>query len=753
MVIEVKTDTSQLRPQLEEVRKITSGSPNVVKVTAKMSYDERLATQELNKAIRSAERDAAKARVQVALDAKSVNISPEVAAAARRKLQQEALFNEMRSQRVEDRVSRFEAGRLFSIDAGKVTIAAAGAALLGSQLERSALTLQKLAGDWNALDVSGRIVQIGAAVPFIGEFVRAGQAIRELLVGEQASLDQMTRSLATQNNLWSEQMTAIQGAKRAAEDHLLVIQKIRDSSQVIGMGGEGKTRTEAINTMREQEDELRTKRVQADAVAVSAGATFDTANTKNREQIDRMDEVLRSRFDPDLIAYVQDNRKGKGDRRQAIQAYGERHGQDYGFDADVKEARRAIDELEGLRESYANSRNAATSKARDDAKRAAEVEAETLQKNAKARADLDRQTRERIEANKSTLAVNAPLVATESGEQPRLREPAPAQVSLQRQPEQPRLREPERDSAQVVALKRERDTLVRQIERNKASGADALAMEADTSSLAVINQKIEIAKRKDAADTASAQAAQAEATLRIQRRTYDADLAAFDEATRAKLESIGDLDAKSNEAARRAAQRAVMVAERERNANANVQASFAQAYIARLQYAGHYDDAERERFEESARQRLERAESLTPKEQAAERNAIDADRGLMEQRIRRRRDDSTSSLNARIDSAQARIGGQDQLAGIVSQLSGMASELRDAPAELKGLVGRAQLTELKAMESEILRPRRYAQEWDASREVAGGPTGDKGAEIVSVLRMIQIASETTARNAGVPILQ
>jgi hypothetical protein len=104
--------------------------------------------------------------------------------------------------------------------------------------------------------------------------------------------------------------------------------------------------------------------------------------------------------------------------------------------------------------------------------------------------------------------------------------------------------------------------------------------------------QLEQLRRDKAIDADTAIASKHEATLRINKQNYKADLDAFDAATKAKIDSINDLDGKQNESTRRAAQRQVLVAQqREQIKGANtLMAIGGQAALASLRNRGDEAD-------------------------------------------------------------------------------------------------------------------------------------------------------------------
>jgi hypothetical protein len=227
-----------------------------------------------------------------------------------------------------------------------------------------------------------------------------------------------------------------------------------------------------------------------------------------------------------------------------------------------------------------------------------------------------------------------------------------------------------------------------------------------------------------------------EVGLRKKKEMYAADLAAFDETTRQKVQAIeeaGDKQGAEIEKQRRAAIRGGLVQQQQEQI-ATTNASLAAAgRIAGLRAGHQYRKAELEAFDaETERQRAGVDAANRPAWEASRKDQRDA---LLRTQQEASQDVVTDS-KTRIAQAQAHGTGMDALAGYLGQVAGMKGELRHADVQDQPAIVAAQEAELAGMRDSILHPRRYATEYDFRREAAGGPGGDAQKEQTTILKTI-----------------
>jgi hypothetical protein len=264
-----------------------------------------------------------------------------------------------------------------------------------------------------------------------------------------------------------------------------------------------------------------------------------------------------------------------------------------------------------------------------------------------------------------------------------------------------------------------------------AQNEDALARQAEQH-----ETEAEERKKKRAVDIASAVAATANATLRIQQKNYEADLQAFDEATQEKLMLIDDLAEKQNEATRRAAERSVAVANHEREIAESVAIAKANTSANELRIQRRDYEADKVTFEANAKTKLDAIED--PRLKKAAQDEIDSQRKLMEETHNRQQTDFVLSYQTRIAEAQARGGFHDRVAGEIGGLSGMAAELRAVSPENRGQLIATQRAELQAEQDRILRPRSggRATEVDVHSMAFSDPFSDTKEQDTEILKLI-----------------
>jgi hypothetical protein len=241
-------------------------------------------------------------------------------------------------------------------------------------------------------------------------------------------------------------------------------------------------------------------------------------------------------------------------------------------------------------------------------------------------------------------------------------------------------------------------------------------------------------KKQKAIDTNTAIAATEEATLRTSRRNYEADLSAFDAETKAKLDGIKDLDAKQNESQRRAAARQVLVFHQQQELNDTLATYRTAGAVATLRARRENQAADVKAFDDETKLQADNIDAAKRdgylKSRAEQRAALLSQQG-------QERTNVSESLRTRTDQANASARGYDDLAGLIGVLASQRAERRNItdatdPTELS----RAQRAELQAIQSSILRPRGYLSTTDARSEIAGGPGGQQGDQMLKILELI-----------------
>lgn len=269
------------------------------------------------------------------------------------------------------------------------------------------------------------------------------------------------------------------------------------------------------------------------------------------------------------------------------------------------------------------------------------------------------------------------------------------------------------------------------------------AAQAAKESLTIAQQE-----RITAQDSAHAIAVINEESLRQSKHGYAADLAAFDEATRLKIESLDILEAKKEEQHRRDAQRATLVKQQQEQEASNI-SSFASGGQVALLRAGHNDfDAARQQLADE--RRLGRLDHLKSDE---ERAAYDAETADLQQaqNIGHDEDQQVHAIGFASRTQQAAATGrhEDRLAGVIGEISQMQEKLVSEPDEYRGQEIATQTAELQGLRQSILAPTQYATELERGTEVPGGPTGRGGTEMLDILRIIADYMKQLAQG-GVP---
>jgi hypothetical protein len=276
-----------------------------------------------------------------------------------------------------------------------------------------------------------------------------------------------------------------------------------------------------------------------------------------------------------------------------------------------------------------------------------------------------------------------------------------------------------------------------------AQNEDALARQAEQH-----ETEAEERKKKRAVDSASAVAATSEATLRIQRKNYEADLQAFDNATQAKLALIQDLEERQNESTRRMAERSVIVANHERQINESVAIARANTSANELRIQRRDYEAEKQLFEANAKAKLDAIED--PRLKKAAQDEIDSQRRLMEEVHGRQQADIVLGYQARVAEAQVRGQFHDRTAGMIGALAGMGSELRAVAPENRQQLIATQEAELQSMQDRILKPRSggRATEVDVRAMAFSDPFSDKKQEDTEILKLIASYLKDIKDNGG-----
>ncbi len=241
-------------------------------------------------------------------------------------------------------------------------------------------------------------------------------------------------------------------------------------------------------------------------------------------------------------------------------------------------------------------------------------------------------------------------------------------------------------------------------------------------------------KRRKAIDSETAIASKKEASLRISKNLYQADLAAFDSGAKAKLDSITDVTDKANESTRLQAQRSVLVAQQQEQIALNTSRVTSEARSTTLRVNFEANKAELADFDENTKQILAKTDE---RERKAVTSARAQERSAIVQNQKQNRENLNASLDTRAAQAKAAGNNEGQLAGVIGTISGFKSELRNAQKEDRGKIASTQTAELESIQKQILRPRQYASEFDVGREAVGGAGGETGKEMVDILGLIR----------------
>lgn len=178
-------------------------------------------------------------------------------------------------------------------------------------------------------------------------------------------------------------------------------------------------------------------------------------------------------------------------------------------------------------------------------------------------------------------------------------------------------------------------------------------------------QQVDQRRRRREADTQSVIAAQRQATLRSSQQFYAADLAAFDDATRAKLSLITDLEQRQNEAARSAAQRSILVSEQGKRIASTDMDYIVAGETATLRAQGRNRDAEIVAFDRQTEREREQVDEAN--REAFEKSRQEQRDALIQSQLRERQE-LFGSLRTREQQAVARGQGQDRLAGVIGSI-------------------------------------------------------------------------------------
>jgi hypothetical protein len=780
IAIRVKTDLSGLGADMAEVKRYaTTASQNTIKLTAQMSYDERLIAQEYNKLVKAAEREAAKAqavKLRAAVELKPGSIS-DFRGRAQAELDRNPLVvkvavegsGEGRSLRAYYQTAERKAGRSITEQGDRDAIEnELGRMRRGADDEaRRKRVNQALYGS----DLSPAEQEAARAA----DYQRAGEGVPNRSIrAYQSTLERRYGRSEVEQRRRDAEAGLLRASRRSAptasSDPNVIGEMIgrdfMDGGQKLKAGAE--KATEGMRRGGEGMEKIaRVGMALAAAGQIAEGLTAVFSADTTDKRIAAVDQARQSVRAIPVVGNLADTggnllyRWGSA----TVNAF-----QGRGFESDAGYAERMAEEtakqeartakmraglqreqatqlrVSGYRDTLAGDdaeqrqRLLAAQKRRLDGIDATNTTEYALAQKANAR-ELE-QFDTNVAARSNAALFNADAAGLETSAVRRTMA-GDSQGAMDDRIEARRYRMAASFATERAAAQKNADELA---EVEKKQQKEVAAFEANAE-----KERADFKKQR-VADTASAIAATQEAALRIQQKGYEADLHAFDAATKAKLDAIDDLEAKQNEAARRAAQREVMVAEQERRAASNTTTLQAGARETELRIQKRYDAAERVAFEDNARRRLEEAQKLSPAEQAATKTAIAAERRALEQQQGERRTDAEAELEARQAMARAQGAGMGQLAGTIGQLAGMKAELRAAPADLRDLIAATQQVELKSMTDQILSPRRYASEWDASREAAGGPGGDAGDEMVRLLGLIAEYTKSASQNNGPPLL-
>jgi hypothetical protein len=155
--------------------------------------------------------------------------------AALRAMAGEDVMAQMAEEKARKRLTKFETEHVFGFDAARLMMAVAGATLLGNELARVTGEVRAIKNEWGELDTTGKVVKIGEALPVIGAFVKAGQDIREIILGEQAEIDGLNKSTKVNGALWEERRGVIRETLNILREHEAALARINVQIKTAGM--------------------------------------------------------------------------------------------------------------------------------------------------------------------------------------------------------------------------------------------------------------------------------------------------------------------------------------------------------------------------------------------------------------------------------------------------------------------------------------------------------------------------------------
>lgn len=718
--IPVTVDPSTMKPGFEEVKRIIARSPNVIKIKPEMDFQEGQITRAMNKAIREAERASAKLAADVRLiNEKSFVFEPRV------KFSKEAV--EVRVAEM-IRTAKERAAREQIEIAAKVKYAE-DTRVLGPQT-RTLTARAEL--------VSGRTEQERA---FRSQLAATLSEARAEVQRHKLTLDVQTRLIGT-GDLEAEATQRFLGTRGMV---------LRPSVSAGRIGG-GEHRSLASFNPFSQKGLERAFGFAAAGFVVTEGARLAgdyfgeenrrlraSSNVANQAQA-RLNSIQTAGSIPviGIGVRVADQITGASAAQQRV-IEDERQRVAAG-ESSIKSKRAQSAVIAGLRGDSVGAIRLGAEQRIVDAKKIALLTGDnSIVKREETIRDLQiRDEEERRAASRQAL------YRSTSGAEIRI------QASQRR-----RIIGDEEGAAQMERVA-ERQSLVSAHEQRLVgvkNADDRKAIEAaNAKEIAAFDEETDAQaaerKKRRAVDTASAVSAAMEAGLRVQKRNYEADLQAFDDATQQKLSLINDVEARQNEMTRRMAERSVIVANHERQINESVAIARANTSANELRIQRRDYEAEKQLFEANAKAKLDAIED--PRLKKAAQDEIDSQRRLMEEGHGRQQADIVLGYQARVAEAQVRGQFHDRTAGMIGALAGMGSELRAVAPENRQQLIATQEAELQSMQDRILKPRSggRATEVDVRAMAFSDPFSDKKQEDTEILKLIASYLKDIKDNGG-----
>jgi len=702
--VEVSTDLTKLKEGLGEVKRLIAVSPNTIKITPKMDFDEAIVTKEMNKIIRGMESGAARVQARIRLfgeEASKVVVSPRFdfkEQAVRNRMA--SLIHDMRAQAANANIEIAARVRLF----GDPTAIASGSIPL-SRLPQSQAIRDQTAGILRAV----RADQQSVAVP-------PELQVRQVGVAGSARIQAPgfggTSNGAGGSSDFSRFNPLSQGGLNRAFGSAIAATAVIRGGQLAG-------EVYATSKMLDSSDSLvraqgRLRRIEAINDVPIVGSinralnSFTGTSTAVQRQID--DETANR----DSTAYARDQRasgnislaRARGreeeavalesaERIRVVKMQGVRSGK-------AVELVRQEEELRDIELANIRERKQATI---------------TQQGHAVDIADARGNAAERIMAGDVTGAAQMTRYA--------------ASLSLRANQEQRLVgvKDPaERDRIQAVNEK-EREAFDKEQKLDSAREQKAIA-----------------------ADVASAIVSQQEATLRISRRNYEADMFAFKAAAQAKIDVIEDLKGKQNEYARQSAALSVIQAREEQRVQDTTTAYRISAAASNLRIQQRYHEAELKEFDAQTKAQSKLIENEDERREF--RRTRRAQREEIIVNDVRNQVEISAGLGTRRLQAQAIMADQGRLAGVIGSIAGMQSEIRQADPRNRAELVQTQVQELRAMQQSVgVRSGVFAQEFDVNRQIVDPTMGDSTREQTNILKtiadyMAQLVNRTTGAIAG-----